>query len=58
MAQVKLVESKMESVKINKSKTKREMSHLVEKKCAQLDELARDRIEQLKSKYCSLYLAK
>lgn len=47
---MKLVESKMESVKVNKSKTKREMSHLVEKKCYHLDELARDKIEQLKSK--------
>jgi len=39
----------MEAVKVNKSRTKREMNSVLEKKCTQLDETCRGRIEKLKS---------
>ena len=46
----------METVKVNKSRTKREMNYMVEKKCFQLDETCRDRIEKLKSELVSRIL--
>ena len=42
------MERKIEEIKLNKSKVKKEMTHMVEKTCHHLDELAKERIELLK----------
>lgn len=49
---VQQVERKIEAVKVNKSKAKKEMTHVVEKTCQRLDEQAKDRIDLLKGMSC------
>lgn len=51
VGQVQQVERKMEAVKLNKSKAKKEMTHVVEKTCHRLDDLAKERIDLLEGWY-------